>query len=153
MMGLEFLWETTLSLTLRWPEHPSSSQNPDCCLPSRLVWSLWMQMSQLIYTQKRAPHFKKDTGRLKCVPSQVAWLVANLGHGLLEKSKEDSEGPAGCLKYLQSCHMKDVINSLRVSSEGRAMTQGCKRASGRFWLRREEHTYSWCLWWFDCMEK
>lgn len=55
--------------------------------------------------------------------------VGHLDHVLLGKQ------PAPCLKYLHSCHIKDGINFLCVSSEGRVRTQA---GEGRFWLDPDE---------------
>ena len=41
-------------------------------------------------------------------------------------------------KYLQSCHIKDIINFLCVSSESRIRTQVCKLEGSRFWLHLEK---------------
>lgn len=91
-----------------------------------------MQTNQVICTQIRILHFKKDFDRLKHVHSWATWLVGGLDHVIQLKLKEESEGPAGCLKYLQSGHIKDVIDFLHVSLEGRGRTQVCKLEGGRF---------------------
>ena len=84
--------KNSASLTLRWQRtlQVTGIQIAVCC--SRVVRTRWMQMSWIICTQNKAPHLKKDIGRLKHVYSCAIWLVGGLSHELLGKLKEDAEG-------------------------------------------------------------
>ena len=79
------------SLTLRWQRTLQVTGIQIAVCRSRVVRTRWMQMSWIIRTQNKAPHLKKDTGRLKHVYSCAIWLVGGLSHELLGKLKEDAE--------------------------------------------------------------